>query len=254
MIKKIVYGCILVCLISLGFTKKDSSVPDTGFAVVELFTSEGCSSCPPADVLIAKIDREYKNRPVYILAYHVDYWNRLGWKDKFSDARYSARQRQYANWLSLNSVYTPQIVVNGAREFIGSEERTLRSAIQHALANKATHSLQISIAKQTGNNLTLNYTTDLKASDYELVVATINPNSVSKIGNGENKGKTLSHVQIVSDYKKFSLNGKTSGHINLTAKGSATKPLNPIEIIAFLQNSKTGKIIAAARATDKLKK
>src|ERR1700709_1440967 len=83
-----------------------------GFAVIELFTSEGCSSCPPADALVARVQKESNDKPVYILAFHVDYWNHLGWKDAFSSAEYSERQNQYARWLKLSSVYTPQIVVN----------------------------------------------------------------------------------------------------------------------------------------------
>src|SRR5580704_2729726 len=104
-----------------------------GFAVVELFTSEGCSSCPPADALIAAVQQEDKDLPVYILAFHVDYWDRLGWKDAFSEGACSDRQRQYAAWLNLNSVYTPQVVVNGRKEFVGSEAGTLRAAIQSGL-------------------------------------------------------------------------------------------------------------------------
>src|ERR1700712_5296387 len=91
---------------------------DKGFAVIELFTSEGCSSCPPADAVIAKVEKESADKPIYILAFHVDYWNRLGWKDVFSSAAYSARQNQYAQWLNLSSVYTPQVVVNGRTEFV----------------------------------------------------------------------------------------------------------------------------------------
>ncbi|MEO6849831.1 MAG: DUF1223 domain-containing protein, partial [Mucilaginibacter sp.] len=106
-----------------------TEVTSKGFAVVELFTSEGCSSCPPADAVVAKVQKESANKPVYILAYHVDYWNRLGWKDVFSSPEYSARQNQYAHWLKLSSVYTPQVVVNGRTEFVGSEEGALRGAI-----------------------------------------------------------------------------------------------------------------------------
>src|SRR5476651_2318953 len=103
-----------------------------GFVLIELFTSEGCSSCPPADELVARVQKEDKDKPVYILAYHVDYWNNLGWKDQFSSPAYSQRQRQYAAWLKAE-VYTPQIVVNGKKEFVGSEEGTLRNAIQSGL-------------------------------------------------------------------------------------------------------------------------
>ena len=80
--------------------------------VVELFTSEGCSSCPPADKLVATLVERDKKEAVYILSYHVDYWDRLGWKDRFSDAAFTARQQHYAELLHLSSVYTPQIVVN----------------------------------------------------------------------------------------------------------------------------------------------
>src|SRR5271155_1276675 len=87
---------------SFGREKEADAAKDAGngFAVVELFTSEGCSSCPPADDLIARVQQEDKDLPVYILAFHVDYWNRLGWKDAFSDAAYSDRQRRYAAWLN----------------------------------------------------------------------------------------------------------------------------------------------------------
>src|ERR1700739_3900608 len=105
----------VLALIVLGTTAfinarllKKINAGDKGFAVIELFTSEGCSSCPPADQLVAKIEKEVKDRPVYILAYHVGYWNNSGWKDAFSSADYSKRQRDYASWLHVQSVYTPQ--------------------------------------------------------------------------------------------------------------------------------------------------
>src|SRR6187402_1594915 len=100
---------------------KLATTTNNGFAVVELYTSEGCSSCPPADELVSKIQKESNGQPVYILAFHVDYWNRLGWKDVFGDAAYSKRQNDYAQYLKLPSVYTPQIVVNGKKEFVGSQ-------------------------------------------------------------------------------------------------------------------------------------
>ena len=109
---------------------KVNTEADKGFAVVELFTSEGCSSCPPADALVAKVQKESAGKPVYILAYHVDYWNRLGWKDAFSDAAYSARQKQYSHWIKGAEIYTPQAVINGRKEFVGSQEGTLRSTIK----------------------------------------------------------------------------------------------------------------------------
>ncbi len=109
---------------------KKKSEEGKGFAVIELFTSEGCSSCPPADELVSKVLSE--NKPdVYILSFHVDYWDRLGWKDDFSQATFSDRQKQYARYLSLDGVYTPQIVVNGTDQFVGSNETHLRSSIKN---------------------------------------------------------------------------------------------------------------------------
>ncbi|MDF2431558.1 MAG: hypothetical protein JWP44_1189, partial [Mucilaginibacter sp.] len=122
-----------------------------GFAVIELFTSEGCSSCPPADELVAKIEKESKDKPVYILAYHVDYWNRLGWRDVFSSANFSKRQHEYADYLHLQSVYTPQIVVNGKSEFVGSEESTLRKAITASLQKAPAAQLTLTVSN-TDNN------------------------------------------------------------------------------------------------------
>src|SRR5947209_8838656 len=86
-----------------------------GVAVVELFTSQGCSSCPPADKLLTDLSRD--GRAIFTLAFHVDYWNRLGWADTFSDAAYSRRQEQYAKAFGLDDLYTPQMVVNGNKQF-----------------------------------------------------------------------------------------------------------------------------------------
>ena len=89
---------------------KIETINKNGFAVVELFTSEGCSSCPPADELLAKLQRESAEKNIYLLAYHVDYWDRLGWKDQFSSNEYTKRQQKYLDWLNLYVMYTPQSV------------------------------------------------------------------------------------------------------------------------------------------------
>src|SRR5258708_21433844 len=122
--KKIYTPIVFIVLVAVVFTtvgfmtKNKTSIKETthagppkGFERVELFTSEGCSSCPSADETVARLlSKNIDN--VYILAYHVDYWNRLGWKDPFSKSQYSERQNQYASRFNLNSVYTPQVIVN----------------------------------------------------------------------------------------------------------------------------------------------
>ncbi len=243
MVRKIVFVLFALSAISLAFTLKRKQPAGPGFAVIELFTSEGCSSCPPADALIARIEKENKDKPVYILAYHVDYWDRLGWKDSFSSARNSHRQYQYAKWLRLNNVYTPQIVVNGSEEFIGSEEKSLRNAIQNALSQTSQNHLEVTIKKQSHTDISLSYQTGNQIQNNNLIIAKVSPNATNKIEPGENKGRTLRHVQIVKDFKTFNLNDKENGLINLTL--GSTK--NDLELIALLQNSRSGQITAVTK-------
>jgi hypothetical protein len=106
-------------------------MPIKGFALVELYTSEGCSSCPPADELVGKLSGTAEN--VIVLSYHVDYWDNLGWKDGYSSPLYSGRQKEYGNYFHMNSVYTPQIIVNGEVEFVGSNEGRLKESIHKSL-------------------------------------------------------------------------------------------------------------------------
>jgi hypothetical protein len=223
-----------------------------GFAVVELFTSEGCSSCPPADALIATVQQEDKDLPVYILAFHVDYWDRLGWKDAFSEGACSDRQRQYAAWLNLNSVYTPQVVVNGRKEFVGSEAGTLRAAIQNGLQQGGDVQLSLSGLRLKGSGLDWQYKAGGniaamgKHNRLAVVAAVVERSAVTKVGAGENGGKTLSHVQIVRAFELLPLDGALggAGHLEWPA-GVAT---GDGEVIAFLQDQENGKIVAATKA------
>jgi hypothetical protein len=217
-----------------------------GFAVVELFTSEGCSSCPPADALIAKVLKESSDKPVYILAYHVDYWNRLGWKDAFSDAAYSARQQQYARWLKSSEIYTPQAIVNGSKEFVGSEESTLRNTIKADLAEPAKTDLVLFGLKAAESKITVKYEAKGATDNSSLVVALLERNAITKVLRGENTGRTLSHVQIVRKLQAISLNNHTSGSVDLPVPAGFTP--EGFEMIAFVQNTANGAITGAARA------
>ncbi|QNK64978.1 DUF1223 domain-containing protein [Pedobacter sp. PAMC26386] len=216
-----------------------------GFALIELFTSEGCSSCPPADELLAKINRELRDQPVYILAFHVDYWNRLGWKDVYSSADYSKRQNQYARWLNLRSVYTPQVVINGQKEFVGSEETTLRNAIKSSLRKPSFAKLVLSEIKRDQRQISLHYQTEGTDQQTSLFLAVVQLNAQSKVKSGENSGHTLSHVQIVRQFKQIPLKGGSTGIASI----ELPKDLDPekSELVAFLQNDTDGKIIAATR-------
>jgi hypothetical protein len=222
-----------------------------GFAVVELFTSEGCSSCPPADELIARTQREDKDLPVYILAFHVDYWDRQGWKDVFSNAAFTDRQRVYAQWFRLSSVYTPEVVVNGRKEFVGSDAASLRGAIREGLQQTGGVTLALSGLRLNGGRLDWQYKLagigSAGAREHlSLVAAVVEGNAVTKVKGGENSGRTLSHVQIVRTIRSQLLDGKNagSGFLDWPAGMNAGEG----EVIAFLQDQEDGRIIAATRA------
>jgi hypothetical protein len=218
---------------------------DKGFAVVELFTSEGCSSCPPADALVAKIEKEDKDMPVYILAYHVDYWNRLGWKDAFSSADYSKRQNEYAGYLHLQQIYTPQIVVNGKTEFVGSEEGSLRNAIKTNLQTASPAQLSLNVSSARQGQASLKYSTGGTDKNTVLLVAVLQKNAQTKVERGENGGRTLSHVQIVRSLQRVPLNAK-SGIVNVSLPNGYDA--SGWEIVGILQNTSTGAITGAAKA------
>ncbi|HTR31836.1 MAG TPA: DUF1223 domain-containing protein [Puia sp.] len=217
--------------------------PVRGFAVVELFTSEGCSSCPPADRLVARIQQEDKDEPVYILAYHVDYWDRLGWKDAFSDARFTQRQNRYASWLNLQSIYTPQIVVNGRKEFVGSQESTLRTAIENGLEQPPTAQLSLSDIRSERGKVTWHYNVQNAAAGSSLVVALVQRSATTDVKAGENGGKTLAHVQIVRNITSSPVATGGAGDGSVLCPQGMTA--GETELIAFVQNGNNGQIVAA---------
>ena len=224
---------------------KKSKTEGKGFAVVELFTSEGCSSCPPADELVARLQKEVSAQPVYILAFHVDYWNTAAWKDAFSNSEYSERQKQYTQWLNLSSAYTPQVVVNGRTELVGSEETTLRNAIKANLQIPAKAELTLSDVKINGSKANVQYHIKGSTNNSSLILALIEKNATTKVLGGENGGRTLSHVQIVQKLKTFSLNS-SNGTKSIPLPGDFAP--EKWELIAFVQDNTTGEISGATNA------
>lgn len=236
---------VLSLFIAVFLTRNTASgkeIKGQGFAVLELFTSEGCSSCPPADALLARIQEEAGNKPIYILAYHVDYWDHLGWKDSFSSSRFSKRQYQYSQQLPAQ-VYTPQLVVNGQREFIGSDESAVTGAIRNALNGSADVALNVHGQLRAGK-LDLDYQVTGNSNKSKLMVAVVEKHAVSNVKRGENEGRTLSHVQIVRALHEFEF-GNNRQQISLP-EGFNTQGW---EVIAWVQNRNTGAITAATHVT-----
>ncbi|WP_121202122.1 DUF1223 domain-containing protein [Mucilaginibacter gracilis] len=244
---KILMFCTLALLIIpavYAFKNKanQNKIPQNGFAVVELFTSEGCSSCPPADELVAKILKEDSTKPIYILSYHVDYWNHLGWKDEFSKAQYSDRQRRYAQWLKLSQIYTPQIVVNGTTEFVGSNEQALRGATQ--MAFKKTNNLMpvLSNVHFTATGLSLQYPAMAGAANCSLLIAFVQNSAQTNVKSGENGGHILNHVNIVRSLNTISIRNQGGPQTVELPAGFNAKTW---QVVAFVQNNSTGQILSA---------
>jgi len=216
-----------------------------GIAVLELFTSEGCSSCPPADEFMGKIQKEYQESKVYVLSYHVDYWDRQGWKDIFSNPDYTKRQYAYADWLGKEPIYTPQLIINGKSDFIGSQENAVRSGIKKALSTAASADVTLE-AMQSGSKLTIKHIVKGSSKNSQLLLAIVQKTAKSSIKRGENANRTLSHFQIVQHLHTILLKEDGNGSVTLTVpKGFNSKDF---EVIGFVQDAKSGAILGANKA------
>jgi hypothetical protein len=241
--KKYLFALVILLALSLsaiGFFRKSTNRAGQGFAVVELFTSEGCSSCPPADEAVAEIAKQYKNN-VFILGYHVDYWNYLGWKDMFSNSAYSNRQKQYASVLKLNSVYTPQIVVNGKTELVGSDKNKLLQTINRELNSQVTKPIEVSASCNDAKNIIVSLKTP-ESPDEMINIALVQLKAQSDVKRGENNGRQLHHINIVRDLKTINASA-TEQSLNFTMPPGFEK--TDFKIIAFSQNKNNWQINSA---------
>jgi hypothetical protein len=208
--------------------------------VVELFTSQGCSSCPPADALIHEIanDPELRGR-VIPLAFHVDYWDSLGWRDPFSSAEWSQRQALYARTMHLSSAYTPQAVVNGTHEFVGSNRSALNAALEHDSSARPDANIALA-ARREGNYVIATIHAVVPAND-DLMLAITEDGVTTKVAHGENAGRTLTDDAIVRSLIQVNI-GQTT----------VTIPIDPawrnLSTVAFIQNRNSLAIGAAAAA------
>jgi len=211
----------------------------TGFALVELYTSQGCSSCPPADRVLAQLVEEARQEdlPLYALSFHVDYWNRLGWADPYSDPAYSRRQRAYAHVLN-ERVYTPQMIVNGREVFVGSRAETARRAVEKHLRQEALSQIRLIRSEDAGNVRVL---LNGKTEGITLRYAWVDAQKSNPVPRGENAGRQLTHVQVVRELGVLDHTGEppTLELTDRIAEGS--------ELIVFSQDRETWQVYGAAR-------
>jgi hypothetical protein len=215
------------------------------FAVVELYTSEGCNTCPPADKLLSEIiaDARKNKKPIYAMEFHVDIWNRLGWKDPYSSFQFTYRQKNYTDVLGEMDVYTPQVFVNGGKPFVGSDKKQLTEEIDKELKTPSTMLLKINKNNQsTADTLLIDYESSKTDKNMNLYIALVQRGLVSKINKGENSGKTLVHDNVVRVFVNAALVSQ-KGTLKLPV--SKFKLNNSFSIYGFAQQKLNKKILAA---------
>jgi hypothetical protein len=201
--------------------------------VVELFTSEGCSSCPPADALLA----ELAGRPdVLALSFHVDYWDRLGWKDPFSSSDATRRQHGYAKLLGLATVYTPQIVVDGRWQAVGSDRAEVEQALGSARRNRDDVPISLAVDHDRAQ-IAIGSGGDGVAAT--LLLIGFDRRHITAVARGENGGRTLSHVDVVRSIEEVvPFDGR--------ARAIEVPIRTPCDRIAAILQARDGRVIGIA--------
>lgn len=213
--------------------------------LLELFTSEGCSSCPPADDLLAQLADagQVEDTPVIALELHVDYWNYLGWRDPFSDAAFSQRQDAYVRLLGLRGPYTPQLVVDGRFDVLGSSAVRARAAVLNAGDRKrATLRLRLG---SPGDTLHAEVR-DLPGQRVTLYVAVTERGLQTRVPKGENAGRTLAHGPIVRLLRAVARGDAGSLQADVPLSLAKTWRRDALRVVAFAQDDTTGQICGAA--------
>ena len=248
-----VFAVCLTLSCPVGMWGEDGRAP----VIVELFTSEGCSSCPSADTLLARLERTQpvENAQVIALEEHVDYWNQLGWKDRFSNPLFRGRQNDYAKFFQTDNIFTPQMIVNGQAQFVGDDAPRAYQEIGRAAASPKfmirmrTADVPQGHADQTELSIRLKSMRRTRDEPATIYLAVTESNLSSNVVAGENAGRRLSHAPVV---RSFGVIGKWD------PKGSAEVELRPtlklpndwkrdnLRAVVFIQEKDTQRITGAA--------
>lgn len=218
--------------------------------LVELFTSEGCSSCPPADTLLAKLDQTQPIPGVHaiVLSEHVTYWDRQGWHDPFSLDSITDRQHWYADKFGLGDVYTPQAVVDGTAQFVGSDGRKLGQAIVAAAAAEKEE-LTLGDAAWDGDAVRFSVHGGAAGKAKAMLMAALAEDSAqTSVKSGENAGRVLQHVAVVRVLKEMGTGADDGRALTLKLPGGSA-PSSPLRLVVFLVDKHSGHVLGATEQT-----
>jgi hypothetical protein len=246
-------AALLVAVLAGGAPDPPARAGTGGTLLLELFTSQGCSSCPPADRLLAELaaDPRLADR-VFPLAFHVDYWNHIGWTDPFSSAAWSARQRRYARALGDDRVYTPQLVVDGAGHLVGSRQAEVRRRVERELASPDAAGVTLAVEQVAGDRLRVVVSARRRgaptgpplvawAALYEDALRT-------PVGRGENAGRHLANERVVRALARLFAMPAGSAE----GRGGTVMEIGPawrreeLGVVAFLQDPADLRVHGAA--------
>ncbi len=247
---------IMMAMMSAGVSVAAQDVvaaPSRGNAqkvvLVELFTSEGCSSCPPADALLRQVHgmKTPAGQLIVGISEHVTYWNALGWADPFSSPTYTGRQNAYSTSFGLDSVYTPQMVVNGREQFVGSDKGLLEQAIRKERDQPEPVAVRILEAGTNGNSLTVRFSAsgDKSLAGADIMAVLADDADQSSVLRGENSGRNLAHVSVARSIARVAkLQGTGEQTIQLPIPASFHNG-GGHHLIVFAQARGTGRVLGA---------
>jgi len=230
----------------MGFNPVDIPVvySSENVAIAELFTSEGCSSCPAADEMLNEMTGilAKENKTVVGLAFHITYWDHLGWKDPYSQPEFTERQKKYCSLLQVPRIYTPQMIVNGEFQFVGSDPISFRNTVEKVLTTTTPYVISAS-GSVDGNEVKITYTLDKKPRNGILNLAIIETSVENNVKRGENKNKTLRHYNVVR--KLDTADPLIQGELTTTVPPS----LDPgkCAVVLFMQHKKNLKMLGAVK-------
>ena len=204
--------------------------------VVELYTSQGCSSCPPADAYLAKLAQE---PGVIALALHVDYWDYIGWADKFANPKYTDRQKAYAHAIGSNTIYTPQMIVGGVDQVEGSDPAMVEAALRRH--QTATPMVTVQLMRKDGQVVIAAQANPPLEVQLRVQLVRYHPMSSVQIKRGENAGRVVDYANVVT---AWSVVGMWDGQSDLSLTAPAE---GPDVVVVILQAEGPGKIFAAAQ-------
>jgi hypothetical protein len=225
--------------------------PSRSPVLVELFTSEGCSSCPPADTLLAKLEhvQPVDSAEIIILEEHVDYWEQGGWHDRFSSHQYTDRQSEYATRLHVsNGVYTPQMVVDGTDQFVGNDPAHALHSITTA-AQTPKVSLTLTNLAVNGHRVSAAVSAPPFPFKGDLYAALVDPVDTTDVKGGENGGHHLEHAGVVRTMQRIgSLKDLTAGPHAFSLNAPSDAVPGSMRVVVFAQRSDQGPVVAAVSA------